>query len=107
MATKDEKKAKLEEEYAKHLEDIDAEGDDTDDNIEDDDEIVILRGNARKSFLASLESLGLTPSKAEATADKVEESEGDLSGKKKVKQETLKEDPKPPSRSRYFQSRSK
>lgn len=122
MPSKEDKRKQLEEEYQKHLEEIEAEEDDG----SDDDDIIILRGNARKQFLASMEKAGYSLGEAKKEADEIEEEldedgnpippkeeeeEEKPKGKKKEKvekpegDETPKEDPKPPSRSRYFGGR--
>lgn len=108
MPSKDEKRAELEAQYKAHLEQL--EDDDDDD---DSDDIIILRGNARRQFLKRLEKMGFTSEEAEEEADEVEEEvvEGEEPPAKTAKTPKAKtppakeiptEDPKPPSRSRYF-----
>lgn len=103
MPTKEEKRAELEAEYAKHLEEIEAEGDTPDNQIDDeDDDIIILKGNAKKEFLASLMATGMSEKEAEK---EVKEVEKEVKGKEKEKEIPPVNDPKPPSRSRYFGGR--
>lgn len=123
MASKEQKRKELEEQYKKHLEEIEAEEDDGN----GDDDIIILRGNARKQFLASMEKAGYSLGEAKEEAEDIEEEldadgnpvvkpegeagdpeaeKGKAKGKKADKAVEDKtggeEDPKPPPRSRYF-----
>jgi hypothetical protein len=106
VATKAEKLAQVEDEYKKHLEDIESEGDDSEDGDGEEDAVTItLKGQAKQAFLDSLAALGLTGEKAK---EKEEDISGDGDGKKTgkdKKEPPVKDDPKPPPRSKYFQSR--
>lgn len=114
--SKASRKAELEEQYKKHLEEIEASEEEGD---EDDEDIIILRGNARKEFLKSLQKAGFSLDEAKEEADDVEEevdpnadpeadpeagdeSEVEEAKGKTPKKVTPEKDPKPPSRSRYF-----
>lgn len=117
--SKESRKAELEEQYKKHLQEIE-ESEDEDDN--DDDDIIILRGNARKAFIKQMKDAGIDLEEAKDVAEEVEgevpgpkgdgaeegerEEEETDGGKKpketKKEKEVKKDDPKPPSRHRYF-----
>lgn len=127
MPNKQDKLAELERQYQEQIAKIESEADEDDDD--GDDDIIILRGNARKRFLAKLDKMGINMDEAEEIADEAEEEaeenaedesaeevteektprkrtskKADKQDKEtgNEKEEVVEDDPKPPSRHRFF-----
>lgn len=113
MATKEERRKKLEEEYAKQLEGLEQEEDE--EPAGPGGNVLILQGEAADWMIEQLKAQGYTEEEAEEIADQVEDQVDDKEkGKAKkaaAKKATKVEEPEgdedvkdspPPPRMRYF-----
>jgi len=106
--------AELQKQYEEELAKLNAEPDDDDDT--DDGDIIILKGNAAKRLMDRLMKMGLTEDEAEEVVEEAEENAGEEEPEEEVDEKPVPkgkakpketeppvvEDPKPPTRSRYF-----